>query len=381
MTNKTLLTLALAGLSTIAVTSCKNARNNTNTPTQDTTAVAPAPQLHPDSAINRALRFYAGISKDGVQMSSSDEHAWDNYSSTMKQYAQRTERNRAMVDSISRTDFADFRDSIDYVFYPFSGADFIYPTLIYPDADTYFLCGLEKTGQPIAAEIKTNYAHYEAYRKALEYFLRASYFITKYMDTDFHNEELDGVCPVITMLMATMDRQIISIKHRAFDQSGNIIDAGDDSNLLEIKFFKTGSTHEQTLYYMSGNADDKHFDANLKAYLDKTLPRHRVGSYLKAASYLMHYSFFSTMRDYITGYSQAVVEDDSGIPYKYFTDNFDVTLYGHYQRPLRDFGPECYQLDLQEIYDKQASSIHKLPFRIGYNNPSNWLCARRKSKK
>lgn len=380
MISKHLFPLLFAGATALALGACKgNPTDSTSTAdATDSAAVAPAPELRGDSAINRALRFYAGISKDGISMSESDSRAWDKYSETMKQYAKLTERNRAMVDSIARNDFADFRDSIDYVLYPFAGADFIYPTLIYPDADTYFLCGLEQTGTPIAKEVHTNYAHYEAYRKALQYFLRASYFITKYMDVDFHNDELDGICPVITMLMATMDREIIAINYKAFDEGGNIVDAPEKSNLLEIKFFKKGSTHEQTLYFLSGNADNKHFDEGLKKYLDRTLPQHRVGSYLKAASYLMHHSFFSTMRDYIINYSYAVVEDDSGIPYKFFTEQYDVTLYGVYKRPLNDFGPECYQSDLQEVYNQQARNIHPLPFRIGYNNPSNWLCARRK---
>lgn len=366
-----------AALSIIALPSCKQgAAEKANEEVADT--IATAPPLVGDSAINRALRFYAGLSSDGIAINGTDSLQWGYYSNTIKSYIARTARNRAMVDSIARNDFADFRDSVDYVFYPFSGADFIYPATIFPDADTYFLCGLEKTGSPIGSEVRTNYAHYQAYSKALEYFFRASYFITKYMSTDFHNDELDGVCPVITMLMATADREIISIKHKAFDENGSIIDADDKSDLLEIKFFRSGSNHEQTLYYASGNVVNNRFDERMKKYLDATLPKHRVGSYLKAASYLMHHDAFSAMRDYVLNYSQAVVEDDSGIPYHFFTPNFDVTLYGIYKRPLADFGPECYQTDLQEVYNRNARSIHPLPFRIGYNNPSNWLCARRK---
>lgn len=373
-----LFALACAAIATFSFTSCKNGVQS-NGSDKDSTAVADTlPELHGDSAINRALRFYAGLDKTGIEMSASDSLAWSNYSTTIKSYISRTDNNRAMVDSISRTDFADFRDTVDYVFYPFSGADFIYPSLIYPDADTYFLLGLEKTGTPISADIKTNSSHYAAYSKALEYFFRASYFITKYMSADFHNAELDGVCPVITMLMATADREIISIKYKDFDEQGNIIESDKPSNLIEIKFFKTGSKHEQTLYYASGNVENSAFDPRLEKYLSATLPKHRVGSFLKAASYLMHHSSFSKMRDFIINNAYAVVEDDSGIPYRDFTEKFDVTLYGIYKRPLADFGNECYQTDLQQIYNANASSIHPLPFRIGYNNPSNWLAARRK---
>lgn len=373
-----LFALACAAFASFSFTSCKNGVLN-NRAANDSTAIASnQPELHGDSAINRSLRFYAGLDKTGIEMNAYDSQAWDNYSRTIKEYINRTANTRAMVDSISRTDFADFRNGVDYVFYPFSGADFIYPSLIYPDADTYFLLGLEKTGTPISADINTSSSHYAAYSKALEYFFRASYFITKYMNVDFHNAELDGVCPVITMMMATADREIISIEYKDFDEHGNIIESDKASNLIEIKFFKKGSNHEQTLYYASGNAENSAFDPRLEKYLSATLPQHSVGCFLKAASYLMHHSGFSKMRDFIINNASAVVEDDSGIPYRYFTENFDVTLYGIYKRPLADFGLECYQTDLQTVYNANAATIHPLPFRIGYNTPSNWLAARRK---
>lgn len=376
-------TLATA-VAVVACMSCKGGFMSGNASDNDSTGVdslQEVKELVADTALNRATRFYAGISCDGVEMSASDKSAWEHYSKDIATYIKRSMNTRMMVDSLARNDFKDFRDKVDYVFYPFSGADFMYPITIYPDADTYFLCGLEKPGSLISDNINTNFSHYEAYRAALATFFRASYFITKEMHGDFHNKELDGVCPVITMLMAVAGYDIISIEYKQFAADGSIVAGDEKSNMVEYKFFRPGTKHEQTLYYVSGNVADDAFDANMKAYLDKTLPKHKVGSYLKAASFLMHHANFSTMRSYIIDNSMAVVEDDSGIPYRFFTDNFDVTLYGIYKRPTNEFSPKCYQPDLEKLYHDNAKSIYRLPFRIGYNYPSNWLVARRKANK
>ena len=143
---------------------------------------------------------------------------------------------------------------------------------------------------------------------------------------------------------------------------------------MEYKFFKKGSKHEQTLYYFSTNVRNTDFDPNFKKYLDITLPKHTVGTYLKAASYMMHWTTFSDIRNYILDNSLAVIQDDSGIAYKHFDDRFDITLYGIYKHPLPSFDKRTYQPDLMKAYTENADKVKTLPFYIGYNDPSNWLC-------
>ena len=358
----------------------KTKRENGSADAADSTKVEELPELKADEGINKATKFYAGISREGFEMSSTDAAAWDKYSKDIKKYIAMSNKTIEGVDSIARTDFTDFRDKVDYVFYPFSGADFIYPITLYPDADTYFLCGLEKTGSLIDENVKTTYSHYEAYRNGLATFFRASFFITKDMVGDFHNNELDGVCPVLTMLMAVAEYDIISIRYLNLSDSGDFTPAEGKSDVLEFKFFKPGSRHEQTLYYYSCDVSNEFIKENIKAYLSKTLPSHTVGTYIKAASFLMHKEHFSIMRNYVLDYSLSIVEDDSGIPYRMIIDKYDVTLYGKYMFPSKSFDPDKRQMDLNKIYN-ESKDIHALPFRIGYNNPSNWLVARRKGTK
>lgn len=383
MSKKILLPIILLFVVSLFETSCNNCKSGdasgADSVSVDSGKVDTAlPELKGDEEINKATRFYAGISKDGIEMAESDSKSWETYNQNLKRLLSRSDVITSGVDSIARTDFSDFRDKVDYVFYPFSGADFIYPTLFYPNADTYFMCGLEKTGTPITGELKTNYAHYEAYRNALTNFFNWGYFITKNMHNDMHNKEIDGVCPVIAMMMAIRGYEIISINYVKLNDAGDFVKAETNSNSIEIKFFKSGTRHEQTLYYLSGDVQNNSFDANLKKYLDKTLPNHTVGTYLKAASFLLHWDSFSTMRNYIVDNSISVIQDDTGVPYRYLKDNFDLTLYGKYAYPSSEFSSSCGQPDLEELFKKGGDSVHPLPFQMGYKNSRNLICARRK---
>ena len=383
MRTKKLTKTLIALLAIVALISSCSHQGEKNTTENESTAIAKndsLPKLKGDDNINRATRFYAGISKEGVSMSEEDAERWQKYSTEIKRLLDMSNNTRSMLDSLVKNDFKDFRDKVDLVFYPFSGADFLFPTTIFPDADTYILCGLENPGSPISTDIKTDYAHYQSYRKALATFLRISYFITKDMAKDLDNAEIDGTCPVLSMLMATAGYDIISIENKAINENGDLIDGGGKGNVMMYKFFKQGSSHEQTLYYISGNVENDKFEENAKKYFNKALAGHTVASYLKAASYLMHWSGFSDMRDIILNNSQYIVGDDSGIPYKYLTENFDVTLYGTYVRPQNIFKMEK-QPELDKAYIENADKVKPLPFRIGYSNPSNWQCSRRKNTK
>lgn len=363
-------------------TSCRQ-QGETGASSADSTAVdtAALPELKGDENINRAARFYAGMSREGIDMPAADVKAWNDYSNEIKRLLNISSDTRHKVDSLVTADFSDFREKVDLVFYPFSGADFLYPITIFPNANTFILCGLEKTGSLFNTNVKTNFAHYQAYSKALSKFLRISYFVTIDMKEELDNQELDGVAPVLSMLMATADYEIISINYMNLDENGTLTPADGKSNVLQFKFFKSGSKIEKTLYYLSADLANSRTDPKVKKFFEVSLPNHTVGTYLKAASYLMHMPGFTNIRDFIVDNSQYVIEDDSGVPYKYLTQKFDVTLYGIYQRPLAVFSDSCIQADLDAAYKANAEKVKKLPFYIGYNKPSNWQCARRKTGK
>jgi hypothetical protein len=63
-----------------------------------------------------------------------------------------------------------------------------------------------------------------------------------------------------------------------------------------------------------------------------------------------------------------IVQDDSGIPYKYFVDGkWQVQLYGGYKKVIPLFSSRI-QPDMVRAYaDTTKLTSRYLPFRIGYN--------------
>ena len=94
---------------------------------------------------------------------------------------------------------------------------------------------------------------------------------------------------------------------------------------------------------------------------------------------MIHKPEFSIIRDRVLSQSVAVLQDDSGIPYRFYVSpDWRVQLYGEYTRPYGSFR-WLEQPDLQKAYSTLGPK--PLPFRIGYGYkkvPSNLLFAGRK---
>ena len=86
-------------------------------------------------------------------------------------------------------------------------------------------------------------------------------------------------------------------------------------------------------------------------------------AYFKAASYLMHDDGFSGIRNFVLGSCRAMVEDDSGIPYRYLS-GWDTKLFGGYNVPIELFANHA-QADLRAAY-AAAGPVPQIPFGTGY---------------
>ena len=350
--------LSLLAATVLLACSCQNnpQQKETDSAPQDTVVAEPEPQpCVADTVLTAAAQYYSGIVD-----------------------ATKAYQRMAKVDSILVRDMSDMQKETTYLFYPFGGPDFIFPHHIAPNADVYFLMGLEPIGDAPADQDASKQS---SYAQALNYYFKNSYYVTEFMQTDLSKARVGGTLPIITMLMAKEDCQIISVKKMNFDEQGNMVEATDkDAHIAEIKFFSSKTpTHEQAVYYYRGNTEDKAIELGLTAYLSKTLPKYKVSTFLKAASYLMHGGSFSKIRSAALDHSWAILGDDSGIPYRFFDQKvWDITLYGSYCRPLKCFSDYTFQRDLDAVYKEKKSEIKPLDVRIGYNHQSNWMCARKK---
>jgi hypothetical protein len=148
---------------------------------------------------------------------------------------------------------------------------------------------------------------------------------------------------------------------------------------MEIKYVKSRSNgNVRQLLYFPVNISDSGLShkPQFLAYL------HSLGTTLmftKAASYCLHTPSFLNIRK-ISLDARAILEDDSGIPYKFVSDStWKGTLYGRYTKPVADFN-YGYQKDLDQAFGSKAN-VKPLPFNIGYHwndTYSNLILAIRK---
>jgi hypothetical protein len=97
-----------------------------------------------------------------------------------------------------------------------------------------------------------------------------------------------------------------------------------------------------------------------------------VKTYLKSASYLLHNAYFSEARNSILKNSNLVLQDDSGIPIRYFdNEKWNRQLFGTYDKPINLFKTR-FQEDLKLLYDStDKEKIKPLQFGIGYDYKPN----------
>ena len=167
------------------------------------------------------------------------------------------------------------------------------------------------------------------------------------------------------------------------DDNGNLVARSKDAKILAnrgvaIEFEDDVDKQRRTLIYLSTNLATPKLSKNesFQRHLAKIQP---VTSFFKSTSYMPHNPLFSLIREEVLSKSAAVVQDDSGIPYRFFDlQAWRVQLYGDYDKPYGSFR-YLQQKDLKLAFQKKES-VKKLTFPIGYGFkriPSNLLVARK----
>jgi len=270
------------------------------------------------------------------------------------------------------------------MFYPFSGPDFLHAYQMFPNANQYIFVAMEKLGS-IPNLYESNNEELLDYLESVNYSLRdiykRSYFITGNMEQDLRKHHVDGVLPVFYVFLHKTGHEIYDMGYFELDANGEFIEIEQPTNTLEktecIRFWirKDGDNKIKTLTYFYADISDSGFDKNpvFKKYLDSI---RECNTFMKSASYLSHYGTFSKIRDLVLNKSNAVLEDDTGIPFRYFEpEHWTANLFGVYVKPIADFpSTYLYQKDLSYAYD--TTDVGKLPFSLGYHwrtGKQNWM--------
>lgn len=307
----------------------------------------------PRSNVDDMARFIAGIkpSGGGKLAELTKTGAWQNYAASMDKNWRTFEVQRLQpIRSWAGSNLGSAHAST--VFYPFSGPDYIYARTFFPSASHYILCGLEPVGNlPPLDRIDTVTPSLAWVQSSMATLLRAGYFVTKEMRVDLTKSQLQGTLPLLCVMLVRSGDHIVSITH--------------DGSHAEIVSSANGRT--RTLTYYSANLSDGGLGkgSGFLGYLNRV---HPDTAYIKAASYLMHQSGFSEIRNTLLKQCSTIVQDDSGIPLRYFDQSrWHLRLFGAYAAPLNLF-KQYYQPDMASLYASSGAS--RLPFGAGYHwNP------------
>ena len=196
-----------------------------------------------------------------------------------------------------------------------------------------------------------------------------SYFITKNMTKDINSTLVNGMLPVLLWSVSQTGHIVTKVEELSVDEFGiktyKPFQVGESkATAVRITFGDPNVRIEKSLTYYSCDISDAGIEQNrgLELTLKKIPPSN---CFVKSASYLMHYETFSKIRNIVMEKAIYLVQDDTGIPYKYFDKGkFKFELYGTYIEPVADFSSNLFQKEMAEAY-KSNEFKSELLFSLG----------------
>lgn len=269
----------------------------------------------------------------------------------------------------------------DAVLYPFSGPDIMNALTFFPDGDNYIMFGLEPPGiipDPHSMTADQINRGLNGLRGSLGDILHMNFFKTEGMAAEMSNNSFNSIAGIIMYFLSTNGYEILDARKIVINEKSEVA-AGTPSDDridwqnppksrvpgVEIAFRKANGKKQTVRYYML-NVIDNALTAsspNFVPYIKKNGPYAVI---LKSASYLMHNDEikFTKIRTAILDSIKYLVQDDSGIPLRYFKPGeWKLAFHGYYNGPIGLFANRM-QNDLKREMDKKSTG--RLPFSYGY---------------
>lgn len=238
--------------------------------------------------------------------------------------------------------------------YPFGGPDLLHVSAVFPQASTYALMGLESVGAvPPLESLPPDevLAALASFRQTTQTQLRVGYFVTDDMRSTLERGALRGVTPILLSTVAMMGGKV---------KSATSISAGGNPG-VELQYDDAGGKRHTALY-VAGDLSNRGFGGGYRQWVASLGGK---TTYFKAASYLMHDGNFSQAREFFLSQSRVILQDDSGIPFRYFAqDQWTFRFYGDYQSPIPLFAKHR-QEDLRQAFETHPKG--PLGFGSGYH--------------
>ncbi|MDR1375753.1 MAG: hypothetical protein LBJ45_02985 [Holosporaceae bacterium] len=258
-----------------------------------------------------------------------------------------------------------FVGSNQTVFYPFGGPDIAHAIGFFPTVQNYVLVGLEPIGnfdsirnavqsEPMLASI----------RRAISYYLQHGFFITHDMMTHLSNKNTKGGLCLILLELSKLGFTVDYVENISLNSEGmEVARRKDMLNCVKITFHGEDANFFRNVYYLRVDLQNSRSDRAIG--LKKFLKRAPFVTLVKSASYAMHDLSFSKIRDFILSNTKLLLQDDSGIPFRYFNSSkWEKHIFGEYTNPTLKVFQKNKQADLADYY--AAHEKIEIHFKMGY---------------
>jgi len=310
--------------------------------------------LAADRTADATAKFLAGMPVKGTPLEKQGANPdWTAYAANFERDWKRyDEEQLSKIRSWAAESLGPPYEDRGPLYYLFSGPDFLYAHAFFPNAGTYILCGIE----PIGARPEIDKIPPDALpsvlanlRKSLESVLSQGYFITKFMMSDLKYTQLNGTLPVLYVFLARSGCSIDSVTMVSLDHAGKFVPESKETTPGVKIVFHGPKGREQTLYYFASNLADSAIKAN-PGFVKFCEQQGQGVSFLKAAAYLMASDNFSLARDFLLAHTKLLLQDESGIPYRFVeAQQWDIRIYAK---------------------DRDLTKPIRLPFSFGYEQQS-----------
>jgi hypothetical protein len=362
------------------VLSCGGAGNGKTKSAPKDSVTAKKANLNFDRKFNDYARFIAGMTAEtgsSLKKYDSVKVVQDHISAFGKRWDEMEKNRLSIMRKWAKEELYPKVDENLNTFYPFSGPDFLHVVQFYPNSKKYMFLANEMVGEVPAFDKMTQpqvMAYLQSIERALGDIFKRSYFITSYMGSQI--PAVKGVIPVFMVFFARTGHQLLNVEFITVDAAGNAVPRNQRPNGVSgvrFTFCPAGKSDDiRTLEYFNTDISDSgpNGTGGLKArpefvkYIESFGP---ANTFVKAASYLMHYETFSKIKNLTIAKSASLLQDDTGIPYRFLASGFQPNLYGKYTIPIKNFSASAhYQKDLAKLYADSAK-VKSLPFSLGYH--------------
>jgi hypothetical protein len=332
----------------------------------------------PTETANDVARFLAGLepSAGSALAPLARDPAWRQHAKSLDAAWSRLEETR--LTKIRAWSAANLTTPQPTVLYMFSGPDYLYLDAFFTDRTTYIMSGLEPIGAiPSITSVprRALSGALGGLRASVGTALNYSFFITAQMQRSLQTSKLNGVLPVIYLFLARSGKTIQDVSLFAVDKDGAVAAAGTKDATQGVKIVFTGREGKvQTIYYFQTDLSDG--GVRRSGFLKFCEQFGKADVFIKSASYLLHNNNFAVVRAFLLERGATVVQDDTGIPVRYFkTTDWQLQPFGRYLGPIAVF-PGMFQKGLSDVFRK--SNPPRLEFGVGYRwrpQESNLLLA------